>query len=628
MVTYVLSLLLLATIMGFLCALPSILATNIGFAIFEFSLMAALIFMFGCLGAVPTWNLTMHTGDFIFLSGIIWVIVLSLSILINNDSYDKRYSSMVWAHLAGLFGLAMMFAVNILNFSPFANTEKFSALLGKVESRVWTTDVQPKDPKHIRLVTHEMANYLADKCLGEMPGAVGSQFKISEAHMTLQMINKELWYVVPLDYRGLFVWMNSPGSPGYIMVHAEDPRRTPVPKITKETLCYMPGAYFSACLPIHLYLNGYTMTTDYSFEVDDNGSPWWVATVYKPVAGWFGKEVTGITIVNPTSGKVEFFLPDKVPAWVDRVFPSEVVEQYIAWRGAYANGFWNSVLAQKDITRPETPTIIYASDGTPEWVTCVTAASKDNSMIGVYYTATRTGVSRFYRAAGSTEEGVLASVQAAVGFKKWHGSDPALYNIYGVMSSVVPLLGDNHAFQGVAIVRVDNQRVVWGEDEMTAFREFQKSLMESGQQVAPEMASKHATYRGMVSRVAFEIQGGNTIPYLQLDTHPTHLFTGKPRANPALWVTKQGDYVIVTAFDSGEDVLTMITFENESIPLARTKAQEDVAERVSVRQAEMVVHEAVKTVRERVKVMTDEELEALLKLREQGSIEKTHQTSN
>ena len=80
-------------------------------------------------------------------------------------------------------------------------SSEYREMVGKVEKREWTKDVQPKDPRHVRLVPKELAYYLATKQLGEASGAIGSQFSVSEPELTLQMIHGELWYVAPLDLR-------------------------------------------------------------------------------------------------------------------------------------------------------------------------------------------------------------------------------------------------------------------------------------------------------------------------------------------------------------------------------------------------------------------------------------------
>ncbi|OGF27566.1 hypothetical protein A2303_02760 [Candidatus Falkowbacteria bacterium RIFOXYB2_FULL_47_14] len=271
----------------------------------------------------------------------------------------------------------------------------YKNMIGTMEERVWTQDVQPKDPKHMRMSTTENAVYLAKKVLGEA-GAVGSQFQISEGLMTLQRINNELWYVVPLDYGGISVWTSTDGVPGYIMVHGEDPHRPAVLKMLpdKEKMQYTPGAFFWNELERHLRNSGFLNTglVDYTFEIDENGKAWWVVTAYKPTIMWSGEKITGVVIVDPASGDPEFFPQDKIPDWVDRAVPRSFIENYLTWSGKYVHGWKNTWWGGRGITQPETPNLIYGSEGQADWVTGITSqSSKDDSLIAVVYTNSRTG---------------------------------------------------------------------------------------------------------------------------------------------------------------------------------------------------------------------------------------------
>lgn len=64
----------------------------------------------------------------------------------------------------------------------------------------------------------ELALQLAQKKLGERP-ALGSQVALYTA--TIQMVDGELVWVVPLYHSGFFKWLtNMDGTPGYIVVSA------------------------------------------------------------------------------------------------------------------------------------------------------------------------------------------------------------------------------------------------------------------------------------------------------------------------------------------------------------------------------------------------------------------------
>jgi len=537
-----------------------------------------------------------------------WCGVAIAHVAMVSDSYNREgVNHLIW--IIAVLGVGALLGRGCAGCGAIRSSE-YAGLIGPVDERVWTQDVQPKDPKHVRLVPREMASWLADKQLGEAPGAIGSQFQVSHEHMTLQMIKGELWYVAPLEFRDFSSWTASDVSPGYVMVHGEDPLRPVVVK-TDEKFAYMPGAYFSHDLERHLQYAGYLTKglADFSFEIDEDGHPWWVVTVFEPTIAWWGEKVLGIVIADPTGGTNQFYELGKAPKWVDRVMPGEFVENYVDSRGAYSRGWINSWWGKKDLTMAGKPTVIYGSDGDPWWVCDVTSSNQsDESLVGLMYVDSRTGKAVYYRAVGGTEEAVLKAVDNKVSYRKWHGASPVLYNIYGTMASIVPLLGENHTFQGVAVVRVDNLQVAIGDSAEAAFREYQRLISQNGQEIAPELAHNLRTLVGQVDRVATEIREKGTLYYLHL-AGVKRLFTGGGELSPKLPLTRPGDTVEIEFIDSGESVEPLNKFDNRSLPLDKAPVQAAAERAAAERRDQTRAHRNARDLREKLKKMSDEELE-------------------
>lgn len=538
-------------------------------------------------------------GVFGFMVVVLWII----SAVIYAVQTEKGRAA-----IPAIFGVVLFVGVGFNGCGALRSAE-YANLIGQVEKREWTRDIQPADPKHIRLVPYELAVWLADKQLGQAAGAIGSQFNVSDEHMTLQMIKGELWYVAPLDFKDFGVWNSAGTAPGYVMVHAEDPLRPPVVK-TGEKFVYMPGAYFAKNLERHLWREGYKWQglTDYTFEIDENGQPWWVVTVYEPTIAWSGYKVKGVVVINPTDGTHKFRKIGEVPNWIDRVVPQSIIADYIRYRGEYTGGWVNSWWGEKDLTKPETPSIIYGADGNPYWVTGVTSGNdKDNAVVGFMYTDVRTGKSVLYHAVGGTDAAVVKAVNNKVQYKRWHATNPVLYNIYGTMAAVVPLLGESHTYQGVAIVNINTMQVAEGDNQYSALREYQKLLAQSGQQITPELARDRATLKGTVIRVASEVKGSGTLYYIYLARVP-HIFTGSSELSPKLPLTKEGDTVELEYIASGEDVVPLLKFENPYLTLAATKNQQSLKERVAERKAGVEAEAERRSTQGEVQNMNPEQL--------------------
>ncbi|HVN26138.1 MAG TPA: hypothetical protein VMT99_00590 [Candidatus Paceibacterota bacterium] len=532
-----------------------------------------------------------------------------------DGSQENEVTALV---VVPIFGIILYAVVGLSGWEAFRASD-YANMMGSVDVREWTQDVQPKDPAHMRMSTKENALYQAKKVMGK-DGAIGSQFEISEDNMTLQMIRGELWYVVPLDYSGFGVWMNSRGVPGYIKVHAEDPHREPELVILKddELMHYTPGAYFGNDLERHLRNRGYLnkLLSDWTFEVDEDGHDWWVVTVSEPTIAWWGERVSGVAIVNPSTGDDTFYPLGKVPDWVDRVIPQHIVKDYLAWQGDLSGGWWNSWWGAVNLTEPETPNLIYGSGDQPEWVTGITSSNgKDDSLVALVYTNSRTGKSvRYVMKGGGTDTAILDAVNknSQVQFKHLHGVAPQIYNVYGQPTSVIPLFNESHSYQGVAMVPInDIQTVAVGGDQYEALRSYEQLLSEAGQRVALDKERTLQTIEGVVDRFSAEVtSSGGTVYYLHLPGISC-LFTAGAGASAKLPVTKEGDKVKIEFYASDRDVVPIHGFDNLSLVLSASKVQQQVRAEVKERQGTQEVRSDTQTVVNRIQQMSPEDLQKL-----------------
>lgn len=545
-------------------------------------LIAVLVNWLILYPAVPSFVWPMFGGGGAFVLG--WWAVAAVVHSFSEDSYSPGLTKAAWFPLALL---VVFMGRGCVGWGAFRANE-YANLIGSVEERAWTQDNQPADARHVRLVPRELAVYYADKQLGEA-GAIGSQFETADDLVMLQRIKGELWYVIPLDFASFAAWKGTDAAPGYVLVHGEDPRHD-ARLVTGQKLVYTPGAYFWHNLERHLRATGYQAKglTEFSLEIDEDGKPWWVVTVFEPTIAWRGTKITGVVIVNPETGAHTFHAMGKVPEWVDRVVPGKVVEEWIDERGTFKRGWVNQLPVIGDhveLTEAEGSDIVYGADGQPYWVNGVTSTNAaDKSVVGFMYTNSRTGRATFYRASGGTDAAVQEAVNNAVSnYKGWHAASPVLYNVYGTMASIVPVLGENWTFQRIAIVNVQTLEVALGENAMQAFRVYQRNLTNAGEQVAPEAASRQETRTGTVQRIVAEVKSGNTVYYVLIEGIP-HLLSGASELSPELPVTQSGDVVRFGYVETDEDVLPLISFNNTAIALERSAAQAAVAEQAKVRQ--------------------------------------------
>lgn len=539
---------------------------------------------------------------------------LGASFAIASIEDEETWPSIIGIVIVVIVGISpSIYSAEIFHADDYAN-------LVQPEKRVWTQDIQPRDPKHMRMASKENAEFLATKVVGEA-GAIGSQYQLEENQLTLQQIKGHLYFVGPLDFRGYRTWSSSSnkGVPAYIMVDAEDPQAQAklVHLPAGKELRYTPGAYFGKELKRHLRMTVGQIKglTDYSFEVDDEGNAFWVVTVYEPTIGNDGNKVIGAQIVDPNTGAATFYESGKIPVWVDRIIPSEFAEQYLDWKGELSSGWVNANWDKLSLFKGETPRLSYGADNQCYWVIDLTSTNgKDDSLVGMAYVNSRTGKTVLYDTkGGATGQAVIAAVNQhnEVAMRKMKAAEPQIYNVYGTMAAVMPLLGENHAFQGVAIANLNRiQSIAVGNDQYEALRVYQKLMTASGQQIALDKTRTLKKVSGTIDRMGAEIIKTGVQYYLHLPGIP-HLFVGDSGLSRKLMVSKVGDKVEIEYYASGEDLVPMHSFDNKSLELSSSTDQQAVKNTADATRKGEETEAVANTVTEKLKHLSPEQLQQL-----------------
>jgi len=565
------------------------------------------------LGAFSmVWPMLGVPGLLITLMFILDAIIISFS----NDSAEFEIGC---SWVVAILILAVYAGLWIGSFEMF-NATTYSSLIGQVENRQWTQDIQPKDPNHVRLVSEGNATFLAIKAMGQ-DGAIGSQYHLGDP--TLQLVKGELWYAFPLEYDGLMV-ANSTGSiPGYVIVSAENPDLPArfVKFNSGSEMVYSPSAYFSNDLERHLRENGYLNKglMDFSFELDENYHPWWVVSVFTPTVSWSGYKVDGVVVVDPTTGNSTYYSIGRVPQWIDRVIPERIVNSNISFWGDLKNGWWNTSIFGSKVGRvvPGDTILIYGNNGDATWVTDVASTNKsDNSIVGLVYTDAHTGKSVYYHVSGGgTNKAVVDNVNNSqdILFRKLTGVDPQLYNLYGEMVDIIPVVNNNSAFQGVAIVAINNiQQIAYGPTITVAMAQFEKSLANNGSNTAINKDRILHSLDGIIDRIGFNNTNTGTVFYFHING-VDHLFSGDISKSIKLPVTRVGDKIKITYYDSLQSSLPIHDFDNVSLLLNSSSDQQFIEKKNSIDKHSIETHEDAITTRSKLNNMSDDQLQHLIK---------------
>ena len=186
-----------------------------------------------------------------------------------------------------------------------------------IEQGDFATDVAEISFDQIPMLDDASANVLATRRLGELSDLV-SQFEVNSESYQINYHGRPV-RVTYLNYGDVFKWWNNQknGIPAYLVIDMVT-QEVEVARI-ENGIRYSPSEYFFRDLNRYLRFHYPTlMFSDVNFEVNEDGEPYWVASVITKKIGLFGGEdVTGAVLYVYLLS--EYLEMSEIPQWVDRV---------------------------------------------------------------------------------------------------------------------------------------------------------------------------------------------------------------------------------------------------------------------------------------------------------------------
>ena len=453
----------------------------------------------------------------------------------------------------------ILIVVVMILCSVFFQWKAYRDQLGEPEIKKFDNEVQAIDVAQIPIVDENLALQLAQKKLGERP-ALGSQVALYSA--TIQMVDGELVWVVPLYHSGFFKWLtNLSGTPGYIVVSATN--TNDVRYVEGYKIKYHPGSYllFDITRKVRFGPGLMTGITDYSFELDDEGQPYWAISTYKNSRGFSLPEADGIILLNATTGQMDRYGMDEVPEWVDRVQPEDFVLTQIANRGNYVHGIFN--FANKDKYRPSEGHNIVYNNGRCYLFTGLTSVGSDDSAIGFIMVDMVTKEPIMYEMSGATEEAAQRSAEGRVQDLKYRATFPIILNIDSQPTYFMTLKDNIGLIKQYAFVSVTNYSTVGtGESVSAAMRDYENKLRSDGVTTIGKLGGVVEQLEGTILRISGEYSGGNTVYKFLLSEKPNILFTAESTAGAELALTQPNDKIQVEYSLSSDGTAEVTSFDN------------------------------------------------------------------
>lgn len=429
--------------------------------------------------------------------------------------YEIRGKKGLKIMVAALAIVVVFYAVGTILSSPIINAKKYQKLLEPVTGD-FAKDIDQVDYNQIPLLDKDSAELLGNRKMGSMVDMV-SQFEVSSLYSQINYKGRPV-RVTPLVYASFIKWFTNQksGIPAYISIDMAT-QNTQLVKLS-EGMKYSASEYFNRNIYRHLRFRYPTYIFDQlSFEIDEEGTPYWICPVKEFTIGLFGGQTIGkVVLCNAITGECQSMDVEDVPSWVDRVYPADLLIQMYDYHGTLKNGFINSVLGQKGCLET-TDGYNYIAQNDDVWVyTGVTSVSGDRSNVGFVLMNQRTKETKYYEIAGAEEYSAMDSAEGQVQNLGYKAAFPLLLNISGEPTYFMALKDNAGLVKKYAMVNIQKyQNVAIGDTVSACEKTYKKMIVKGGGSSSSE--EKEQSIEGKITRMAQGVVDGNTHFYLVLE---------------------------------------------------------------------------------------------------------------
>lgn len=464
---------------------------------------------------IPAVNIH-SSGFWLFIISLVVVLTLLCSARGIRDGIPAADIRPLKIGAVAVVVLFVIYGIGSLLSSPIINAEKYHQLLS-VQEGTFTEDIAEVNYTEIPLLDKSSASLLGNRKMGSLIDMV-SQFEVSSLYTQINYQNKPV-RVTPLVYASPIKWLTnmSEGVPAYIMIDMTTQDTECVRLSEGSYIRYSQAEYFNRNIYRHLRFRYPTYIFDQlSFEIDEEGTPYWICPVKKFNIGLFGGQTIGkVVLCNAVTGETVCYDVADCPQWVDSVYSAPLLIQLYDYYGLYMNGFFNSVLSQKGCLRT-TDGYNYLAMEDDVWVyTGITSVSGDESNVGFVLMNQRTMEAKYYSCPGAEEYSAMNSAEGQVQNLGYHSTFPLLLNVAGEPTYFMALKDDAGLVKKYAMVNITKyQNVAIGDTVAECEKSYIGLLKTSGISSGPVSAGETVT--GTIETLASVVLEGNSHYYVVL----------------------------------------------------------------------------------------------------------------
>ena len=457
----------------------------------------------------------------------------------------------------------------------------YQALL-PIESGSFASEIEEVSYDRIPMLDRDSAEKLGDRKLGELADMV-SQFEVAENYTQINYHGRPV-RVTPLRYGDIIKWFNnrSEGLPAYLIIDMVT-QNVEVVRLD-DGMKYTTAEHFSRNLYRHLRFAYPTyMFEEPVFEIDEDGTPYWVCAKKEKTIGLFGgTDNNGAVLVNAVTGESEYLT--EPPEWVDHVYSAELIIEQYDYYGMYHNGFINSILGQRDVT-VTTDGYNYIAEGDDVYLyTGVTSVGGDESNVGFLLSNQRTKETKYYPCAGATEYSAMDSAEGQVQNLRYTATFPLLLNVAEQPTYFMALKDASELVKMYAMVNVNQYQIVAtgatvAECESNYRQMLRQSNLISDDQTGIDqpVETDRRSLEGVIAEIRSAVVDGNSIYFLRFTGETDFTVRMSAADVPYAPLLNVGDRVCVWYYDGHVSEFWIEACDLELLPVS-TPAEPDDAQ--------------------------------------------------
>lgn len=419
---------------------------------------------------------------------------------------------------------------------PIFRAKAYSTLIPVSDANFAETVTEISYDK-VPVVDREAAAIIGARQMGSVQEVV-SQFEINENYTQINIKGVPV-RVSPLAYSDLIKYFLNfrTGIPYYVKVDMATQEADLIKLV--NPLKYSKSDILMRDIIRHNRFRYPTkMFGETNFEVDDEGNGFYITSVLTRRIGFFGgTDVKGAIVTNGSTGESNYYDIADVPSWVDRVYPADLIIQQLDYRGKYTNGFINSVIGQRNVTRTTRGYNYVPLNDDIYLFTGVTSIRSDSSNLGFYFVNLRTKDAKFFSVPSADEFSAMNSATGQIQEKNYVPAFPVLLNIKDRPTYLIGLKDASGLAKMFALVDAENyQKVEVGNTVQEVINQY---YMRTDTSNLPGADANELTIR--IEEIQSVVIDGNTIYYIKaVGDKVVYVGTAKTLGAPIVFA-KPGD---------------------------------------------------------------------------------------